>query len=134
MAVDRLIGILAILLREEKVTAAQLAARLEVNRRTIYRDMERLCQAGIPLRSDRGRGGGISIMEGYAMDRTLMTEADRSAILAGLRSLDSVSGTGITAGSWRSCPGPPSGGRTGRWAWDPMTVPRRRPGRRTTAW
>ena len=92
MAIDRLIGILAILLREEKVTAAQLAARLEVTQRTIYRDMERLCQAGIPLRSDRGRGGGISIMEGYAMDRTLMTEADRSAILAGLRSLDSVSG------------------------------------------
>lgn len=94
MAIDRLIGILAILLREKKATAAQLAARLEVTRRTIYRDMERLCQAGIPIRSDRGRGGGISIMEGYAMDRTLMTEADRSAILAGLRSLDSVSGTG----------------------------------------
>lgn len=94
MAVDRLISILAILLREEKVTAAQLADRLEVNQRTIYRDMDRLCQAGIPLRSDRGRGGGISIMEGYTMDRTLLTEADRGAILAGLRSLDSVSGTG----------------------------------------
>ena len=94
MAVDRLIGILAILLREEKATAAQLAERLEVNQRTIYRDMERLCRAGIPLRSDRGRNGGISIMEGYAMDRTLLTDADRGAILAGLRSLDSVSGTG----------------------------------------
>lgn len=105
MAVDRLISILAILLREEKVTAAQLAARLEVNRRTIYRDMERLCQAGIPLRSDRGRGGGISIMEGYAMDRTLMTEADRSAILAGLRSLDSVSGTGYYRRLMEKLPG-----------------------------
>ena len=94
MAVDRLIGILAILLREEKATAAQLAARLEVNQRTIYRDMERLCRAGIPLCSDRGKNGGISIMEGYAMDRTLLTDADRGAILAGLRSLDSVSGTG----------------------------------------
>lgn len=105
MAIDRLIGILAILLREEKATAAQLAARLEVNRRTIYRDMERLCQAGIPLRSDRGRGGGISIMEGYAMDRTLMTEADRSAILAGLRSLDSVSGTGYYRRLMEKLPG-----------------------------
>lgn len=94
MAVDRLIGILAILLREEKVTAAQLAERLEVSRRTVYRDMERLCRAGIPLRCDRGRNGGISIMEGYAMDRTLLTDADWGAILAGLRSLDSVSGTG----------------------------------------
>lgn len=105
MAIDRLIGILAILLREEKVTAAQLAARMEVTQRTIYRDMERLCQAGIPLRSDRGRGGGISIMEGYAMDRTLMTEADRSAILAGLRSLDSVSGTGYYRRLMEKLPG-----------------------------
>ncbi|MCI9431414.1 MAG: YafY family transcriptional regulator [Oscillospiraceae bacterium] len=94
MAIDRLIGILAILLREEKATAAQLAARLEVDQRTIYRDMERLCRAGIPLRSQRGKNGGISIMEGYAMERTLLTDADRGAILAGLRSLDSVSGTG----------------------------------------
>lgn len=109
MAIDRLIGILAILLREEKVTAAQLAARLEVNQRTIYRDMERLCQAGIPLRSDRGRGGGISIMEGYAMDRTLMTEADRSAILAGLRSLDSVSGTGYYRRLMEKLPGAEAG-------------------------
>ncbi|MDE7219403.1 MAG: YafY family transcriptional regulator [Oscillospiraceae bacterium] len=93
MAMDRLISILAILLREEKVTASRLAARLEVNRRTVYRDVERLCRAGIPIRLDRGRGGGISIMEGYAMDRTLLTDADRGAILAGLRSLDSVSGT-----------------------------------------
>ena len=76
MAIDRLIGILAILLREEKATAAQLAARLEVNQRTIYRDMDRLCRAGIPLRSDRGRNGGISIMEGYSMERTLLTEAE----------------------------------------------------------
>lgn len=93
MAIDRLIGILAILLREEKATAAQLAERLEVNQRTIYRDIDRLCQAGIPLYADRGRGGGISIMEGYTLDWTLLTDADRGAILAGLRSLDSVSGT-----------------------------------------
>ena len=94
MSVDRLISILAILLREEKATAAQLAARLEVNQRTIYRDIDRLCRAGIPLYSDRGRNGGISIMEGYTLDYTLLTDADRGAILAGLRSLDSVSGSG----------------------------------------
>lgn len=93
MAIDRLIHILAILLREERSTASQLAERLEVAPRTIYRDIDRLCQAGIPLYSDRGRGGGVSIMEGYSLDRTLLTDADRGAILAGLRSLDSVSGT-----------------------------------------
>ena len=93
MAIDRLIGILAILLREERSTTAQLAERFEVSRRTICRDIDRLCQAGIPLCADRGRGGGISIMEGYTLDWTLLTDADRGALLAGLRSLDSVSGT-----------------------------------------
>ena len=94
MTVDRLIGILAVLLREEQVTAAQLAERFEVSQRTIYRDIDRLCQAGIPLRTERGIHGGVSIMEGYDLDKTMLTNADRGAILAGLRSLDSVSGTG----------------------------------------
>lgn len=94
MTIDRLIGILAVLLREEKVTAGQLAERFEVSTRTIHRDIDRLCRAGIPLRTERGAGGGISIMEGYSLDGTLLTDADRGAILAVLRSLDSVSGTG----------------------------------------
>lgn len=93
MTIDRLIAILAVLLREGRVTAAQLAARFEVSQRTIYRDIDRLCRAGIPLRTERGLGGGVSIMEGYRLDRTVLTNADRGAILAGLRSLDSVSGT-----------------------------------------
>lgn len=94
MTIDRLIGILAVLLREGRVTAGDLADRFEVSVRTIRRDIDRLCRAGIPLCTVRGAGGGISIMEGYAMDRTVLTDADRGAILAGLRSLDSVSGTG----------------------------------------
>lgn len=94
MTIDRLIGILAVLLREEQVTAGALAERFEVSVRTIQRDVDRLCRAGIPLRTARGSGGGISIMEGYGLDRTVLTEADRGAILAGLRSLDSVSGSG----------------------------------------
>ena len=93
MTIDRLIGILAVLLREDLVTAKDLAKRFEVSERTIRRDVDRLCQAGIPLRTVRGSGGGISIMEGYDLDRTVLTDADRGAILAGLRSLDSVSGT-----------------------------------------
>ena len=94
MAIDRLIGILSVLLREEQTTAGRLAERFEVSVRTIQRDIDRLCRAGIPLRTARGAGGGISIMEGYGLDRTVLTDEDRGAILAGLRSLDSVSGTG----------------------------------------
>lgn len=94
MAVERLIGILTVLLRQDRATAAELAERFEVSVRTIQRDVERLCLAGIPLRTTTGRGGGIAIMEGFSVDRTVLTSQDRAAILAGLRSLDSVSGTG----------------------------------------
>lgn len=93
MKIDRMIGILAILLQKDKVTAPYLAEKFEVSRRTINRDVEDLCKAGIPLVTTQGVNGGISIMEGYKIDRTLLTSSDMQAILAGLRSLDSVSGT-----------------------------------------
>ena len=72
MKIDRLIGILSILLQEEKTTAPELAERFEVSRRTINRDIEDLCKAGIPVRTAQGTGGGISIMDGYRMDRTIL--------------------------------------------------------------
>ena len=93
MKIDRLIGILSILLQEDKTTAPELAERFEVSRRTINRDIEDLCKAGIPIRTVQGTCGGISIMDGYRMDRTILTSKDMQMILAGLRSLDSVSGS-----------------------------------------
>ena len=93
MKTERLIGILSVLLRQEKTTAPELARRFEVSRRTISRDIETLCRAGIPICTVQGTGGGISIMDGYRMDRTLLTSRDMQMILAGLRSLDSVSGS-----------------------------------------
>ena len=93
MKIDRLIGILSVLLQEEKVTAPELAERFEVSRRTINRDIDDLLYAGIPIRTAQGTGGGISIAEGYKMDRTILTSKDMQMILAGLRSLDSVSGS-----------------------------------------
>ena len=93
MKIDRLIGILSILLQEEKKTAPELAKKFEVSRRTINRDIEDLCKAGIPIVTSQGAGGGISIMDGYKMDRTLLTSKDMQMIMAGLRSLDSVSGS-----------------------------------------
>ena len=92
MKIDRLIGIMYVLLQEEKTTAPELAERFEVSRRTINRDIEDLCKAGIPIQTAQGSGGGISIMDGYRMDRTILTSKDMQMILAGLRSLDSVSG------------------------------------------
>ena len=93
MKIDRLIGILSILLQEDKTTAPELAERFEVSRRTINRDIEDLYKAGIPIRTVQGTGGGISIMDGCRMDRTILTSKDMQMILAGLRSLDSVSGS-----------------------------------------
>ena len=93
MKMERLIGILSILLQQEKVTAPELAKQFEVSRRTIQRDIESLCRAGVPISTTQGTGGGISIMEGYRVDRTVLTDPEMQAILAGLRSLDSVSGT-----------------------------------------
>lgn len=93
MRVDRLIGILSILLQKEKATAPDLARQFEVSRRTINRDIEELCKAGIPIVTTQGQGGGISIMDGYKMERTVFTNKEMQDILAGLRSLDSVNGT-----------------------------------------
>ena len=93
MKIVRLIGILSVLLQKEQTTAPELAEKFEVSRRTINRDIEVLCRAGIPIQTVQGAGGGISIMEGYRMDRTLLTSKDMQMILAGLRSLDSVSGS-----------------------------------------
>lgn len=93
MKIDRQIGILSILLQKDNVTAPYLAEQFEVSRRTINRDIEDLCKAGIPIVTKQGINGGISIMEKYKMDRTLLTNAEMQDILAGLRSLDSVNGT-----------------------------------------
>ena len=70
MKMERLIGILSILLQREKVTAPALAEQFEVFRRAIQRDIEFLCRACIPIATAQGAGGGISIMEGYRVDRT----------------------------------------------------------------
>ena len=82
METDRLIGILSVLLQKEKITAPELAERFEVSRRTINRDIDALCRAGIPICTAQGAGGGIRIMEGYRMDRTLLTSKEMQMILA----------------------------------------------------
>lgn len=99
MKIDRLLGILTVLLRQEKITAPYLAEKFEVSRRTISRDIDTLCLSGIPIVTEQGRGGGVSIAPGYAIDRRLFTKEELQAILSGVRGVDSVSvspqGTGL---------------------------------------
>lgn len=97
MKIDRLMGILTILLQQDKVTAPELAERFEVSRRTINRDIEDICKAGIPLATTQGRGGGISIADGYKMDKTLFTREELQAVLTGLKGVDSISKTSYSA-------------------------------------
>lgn len=91
MKIDRLIGIITILLQKEKVTISQLAERFEVSCRTIQRDIDNICKAGIPIVSMQGYGGGLSIAEGYKIDKTILTQKELSAIFMGLKSIDSIS-------------------------------------------
>lgn len=93
MKIDRLMGILTILLQRDQVTAPMLAQRFEVSRRTINRDLEDLCRAGIPIVTTQGYGGGISLAPEYQIDRALVTPEELRAMLAGLRSLDSIADT-----------------------------------------
>lgn len=96
MKLDRLMGILTLLLQHEKLTAPELAERFEVSRRTINRDLEALCQAGIPIVTTQGQGGGIALAEGYRLNHTLLTPSELTAILAGLKGLDSVTQNSLT--------------------------------------
>lgn len=91
MKIDRLIGIILVLLQKDKVTAPYLAERFEVSRRTINRDIEDICKAGVPVVTLQGSNGGISIAAGYKIDRRFFTARELDAVLAGLQGLDSVS-------------------------------------------
>lgn len=89
--IDRLIGIIIVLLKKDKVTAPFLAEKFEVSRRTINRDIEDICKAGIPIISTQGYDGGIAIAEGYKIDKTIFTSDELQAIFAGLNGIDSIS-------------------------------------------
>ena len=79
-----------ILLGTERVGARELAARFEVSLRTIYRDIDTINLAGIPVRSASGVGGGFEIMKEYKVDRKVFSTAELSAILMGLSSLSGM--------------------------------------------
>ncbi len=94
MKVYRLLEILTILLRRESTTAPLLAERLGVSERTIRRDIDDLSLAGVPVVTRQGAGGGISIADGYTLDKRLLLPDELQSILAGLRGLDSAGAGG----------------------------------------
>lgn len=90
MKIDRLIGIITLLLQRDKITAPELAERFEVSRRTINRDIEDICKAGIPLVTTQGYGGGISISDGYKIEKSFFTNDELQAVMTALKGIDSV--------------------------------------------
>ena len=84
MRADRLIAILLLLQVHGQLTAAELAKRLETGERTVRRDMEALLSAGVPLYSQRGRGGGWALLGGHRMNLTGLTTDEAEALFVAL--------------------------------------------------
>jgi predicted DNA-binding transcriptional regulator YafY len=87
MKIDRLLSIVVYLLNHDLASAGKLAERFGVSVRTIQRDMETIDLAGIPVISVQGPSGGYGIMEGYKLDRRLVTVDDLFFIITALRSI-----------------------------------------------
>ena len=84
---DRLFQILYLLLEKGTMTAPELARMLEVSTRTVYRDIEALSLAGIPVYATQGKNGGVSLMANYAFDKALLSDEEQNQILYAIQSL-----------------------------------------------
>ena len=83
---DRLFQILYLLLEKGTTTAPELARGMEVSTRTVYRDIEALSLAGIPVYATQGKNGGVSIMANYAFDKALLSDEEQNQILYAIQS------------------------------------------------
>lgn len=92
MQMNRLFQIVYYLLENGKSTAPELAERFEVSTRTIYRDLDTISAAGIPIYAIPGKGGGISLLENYVLDKSLFSEKEQEQILMALQGITSTEG------------------------------------------
>ncbi|MCL2704275.1 MAG: YafY family transcriptional regulator [Defluviitaleaceae bacterium] len=90
MQINRLIEIVYVLLRQKTVTARELAERFGVSQRTIYRDIDVLSLSGIPVYTEKGKGGGISLLPEFVLSKSILNEQEQNAILSALHGLSSI--------------------------------------------
>lgn len=76
MKVERLVSIILLLLDKKRISAQALAEKFEVSTRTIYRDIDSINMAGIPVHAIPGVGGGLEIMQQYKMDKKVFSSSD----------------------------------------------------------
>lgn len=86
MKIERLLAIIMLLLERETISTSELAEKLEVSRRTIFRDIDALCIAGMPIMVTRGAHGGVSLMKSYKVDKKLFTPKDVQGLITSLQS------------------------------------------------
>ena len=87
---NRLFRILYYILENGKVTASELADKFEVSVRTIYRDIDSISSAGIPIYALQGKGGGIEIAEDFVLSKSLLSENEKQQIMSALKGLDNT--------------------------------------------
>lgn len=90
MQINRLFNILYILLDKKNITAKELAAQFEVSVRTIYRDIDILCQSGIPIYTSKGKGGGIGLLSNFVLNKSLLLREEQEEILSALQGLSAT--------------------------------------------
>ncbi|VTR53406.1 Proteasome accessory factor C [Actinobacillus pleuropneumoniae] len=90
MKIDRLLAITVLLLNRGRLSAKELADRFEVSSKTIYRDMDTLCQAGIPIVAHQGITGGFEIMEHYMIDKYWLSAEEMSTLVTAVKGLSSA--------------------------------------------
>lgn len=87
MHMNRLFAIIYILLDKKQVTAKELSAYFEVSVRTIYRDINTLSASGIPIYTNKGKGGGIRLLENFVLNKSLLSDQEQNEVLMSLQSL-----------------------------------------------
>ena len=111
MQISRLFEIVILLLDKKCITAGELARHFDVSTRTIYRDVEALCQAGIPIYATQGKNGGIALVESFVLQKSLLSKEEQTEIFSALQGLNAIGINQVQGllSKWRAVFGPGDG-------------------------